>query len=78
MHAYMSVYACIGVLIFNTCVCMHVHTYVYVLLAIPPSIEVGRAGFAPPHIEKLPMPMVKNQLKQNKTALWSLCKIDLS
>ena len=64
MHAYMCVHACMGVWIFNTCVCAHVHVHacVYVLLVIPPPprIEVGRVGFAPPpppNIEKPPTPV---------------------
>ena len=63
-------YVCIGSACMHTCVCMHawvyeylthvcaymrMHAYMY-FWQYPPSIEVGRAGFAPPP----PPPNIEN------------------
>ena len=54
IHLYM--HACIGVRTFSS-MYMRVHVCVFVHFAMPLSIEVGLADFAPPHVELLPTPM---------------------
>ena len=57
MHAW--VYEYLTHVCSNMCMCTHAYMYFW-QYPPPPSIEVGRAGFAPPHthtIEKLPTPI---------------------
>ena len=56
-HIAACAFVCMRAYMF-VCVCMHACVYVH--FAIPLSIEVGLAGFAPPsNIEKLPTPMIR-------------------
>ena len=67
MHAciHVCVHACMGVWTFSSlymrsymCVCMHACMYILQYTPPPQSIDVGRSGYAPNNIEKLPTHMI--------------------
>ena len=61
MHTSVCMYALVYEYLTHVCayMCMYTHVYMYFWQNPPLSIEVGRAGFAPPpNIENLPTPVI--------------------
>ena len=58
MHDSVCMHAWVYEYLTHVCayMCMCTHAYMYFWQS-PPSIEVSRAGFCPPNIEKLPTPI---------------------